>query len=67
MLYKLGAPSNTRMSLDRSRHLSTPKPFCVDAVSARCPQQHKAWADAGIGIRVHEGLAGADGVRDKWP
>ena len=37
-----GAPSRTSMILDRSMHLGIPKPFCVDAVRGRCPQQHKA-------------------------
>ena len=62
-----GAPSSTSMILDRSMHLDIPKPFCVDVVRGRCPQQHKALADAGTGIRVHQGLTGADGVRDRWP
>ena len=62
-----GAPSSTSMILDRSMHLGIPKPFCVDAVRGRYPQQHKPSADAGTGIRVHQGLAGADGVRDGGP
>ena len=37
-----GAPSSTSMILDRSMHLGIPKPFCVNAVRGRCPQQHKA-------------------------
>ena len=35
-----GAPSSTSMILDRSMHLGIPKPFCVEAVRGRCPQQH---------------------------
>ena len=59
---QIGAPGSTSMILDRSMHLGIPKPFCVDVVRGRCPQQHKAWADAGTGIRVHQGIVGVDGV-----
>ena len=37
-----GAPSSTSMILDRSMHLGIPKPFYVEVVRGRCPQQHKA-------------------------
>ena len=64
---KKGVPSTTSMILDRSKPLGIPKPFCVEAVRGRYPQHHKAGADAGTGIHVHQGLPGADGVRDRWP
>ena len=34
----------------------------ADVVTARCPQQHKARAEAGPGIRAHRGIVGVDGV-----
>ena len=42
-------------------------PTCADVVPIRCPHQQKARVDAGPGIRAQQGLAGADGVRDRWP
>ena len=42
-------------------------PTGADVVPARCPHQQKARVDAGLGIRAQQGLAGADGVRDRCP
>ena len=37
----------------------------ADVVPARCPQLHKARAEAGPGIRAHQGIVGVDGVWDR--
>ena len=42
-------------------------PTGADVVLARCPHLQKARVAAGPGIRAQQGLAGADGVRDKCP
>ena len=42
-------------------------PTGADVVPARCPHQQKARVDAGPGIREHQGLVGADGLRDRYP
>ena len=34
----------------------------ADVVPDRCPQQHKARAEAGPGIRTDQGIVGVDGV-----
>ena len=34
----------------------------ADVVPVRCPEQHKARAEAGPGIRAHQGIVGVDGV-----
>ena len=34
----------------------------TDVVPARCPQQHKAKTEAGLGIRSLQGIVGVDGV-----
>ena len=39
----------------------------ADVVPARCPQQHKARAEAGPGILVISGTIGADAVLGRFP
>ena len=34
----------------------------ADVVPARCPEQHTARAEAGPGIRAHQGFVGVEGV-----
>ena len=34
----------------------------ADVVPVRCPQQHKARAEASPGIREHQGIVGVDDV-----
>ena len=42
-------------------------PTGADVVPARCLDQQKVRVDAGPGIRVQQGFASADGVRDRCP
>ena len=42
-------------------------PTGADVGPARCPHQQKARVDVGPGIHAQQGLAGADGVRDRCP
>ena len=62
MVCKTSAPIITSMSLDCRRHLGDQGHDGADVVQARCPQQHKARAEAGLGIRAHQGIVGVDDV-----
>ena len=62
MVCKTSAPIITSMSLDCPRHLGAPGHDGADVAPARCPQQHKARAEAGPGIHAHQGIVGVDGV-----
>ena len=65
MVCKTSAPIITSMSLDFGGTLAHEGLDGADVVPTRRPQQHKARAEAGLGIRAHQGNVGVDGVRDR--
>ena len=63
----MGKKKNLRYKFKIKDIYMRKKKHCADGVPAKCPHQQKARVDAGPSIRAQQGVAGADGVRDRCP